>query len=251
MALRLRRSRPPEPAVVHLDLPDGRRTPLAIVRSRRRTVGLKVDRDGKVTLRLGRSADLEAALRFAHERAAWVAGHLRDRTPPQPLVDGATVWLEGRPFNLRVETAAGRARLRLDEAAGELCYSGPRVGLSRALTAWFKRIARPRLESRVGVWADRMGETMPRLAFGDPAGRWGSCNARLRRVNLSWRLIMLPPTLADGVIIHELAHLAVPDHSARFWARVLAFDPDGRSSRRHLGPWHARIHWADDETAVS
>ncbi len=236
-----------EPAVVDLELPDGGRTALSIVRSHRRTVGLTVDREGKVTLRLGRSADLQAALRFARERAGWIAGHLQDRTPRKPLADGFTVWLEGRPYALRVEAAPSRAHLQLDDDTAELRYRGPRDRLGAALTAWYKKLARTRLEGRVADWAARMDEPMPRLAFGDPAGRWGSCNARLRRVNLSWRLIMLPPMLADGVIIHELAHLAIPDHSARFWARVTAFDPEGRSSRRHLGLWHARIHWAGDD----
>lgn len=214
-------------------------------------MGLTVDRDGRVTLRLGRSSDLEAALRFAHERAGWIAGHLRERVPPAPLRDGYAVWFEGRALVLRIGGHAGRPRLAADVEAGILHYQGPQGRLSPALASWLKRAAREHLEPRVAVWAARMGEAMPRLAFGDPAGRWGSCNARLRRVNLSWRLVMLPRDLADGVIIHELAHLAVPDHSPRFWARVTAFDPEGRSSRRRLGPWHARVHWRAAEHDVS
>ena len=45
---------------------------------------------------------------------------------------------------------------------------------------------------------------------------------------------MVPPELVDYVVVHELAHLAVPAHSARFWSRVAAVLPDYRERRREL-----------------
>lgn len=50
--------------------------------------------------------------------------------------------------------------------------------------------------------------------------RWGSCTAADGSIRLSTRLRGMPGWVLDYVIVHELAHLLVPDHSAAFWSLV-------------------------------
>jgi predicted metal-dependent hydrolase len=50
--------------------------------------------------------------------------------------------------------------------------------------------------------------------------RWGSCTPSDRTVRISSRLIGEPGWVLDYVIVHELAHLSVARHDARFWALV-------------------------------
>lgn len=50
--------------------------------------------------------------------------------------------------------------------------------------------------------------------------RWGSCTPADGAVRISSRVSRFPPWVIDYVVVHELAHLAVPDHSAEFWALV-------------------------------
>jgi predicted metal-dependent hydrolase len=46
--------------------------------------------------------------------------------------------------------------------------------------------------------------------------RWGSCSVGSGDIRISSRLIDVPPWVLDHVIVHELAHLVVPDHSDAF-----------------------------------
>jgi len=62
---------------------------------------------------------------------------------------------------------------------------------------------------------------------------WGSCS-RQARLNFNYKLIHLPQELADYVIVHELCHLAVFDHSAKFWAEVARTIPDWKKRRSAL-----------------
>ena len=50
--------------------------------------------------------------------------------------------------------------------------------------------------------------------------RWGSCSVGSGDIRISDRLVDVPPWVLDHVIVHELAHLVVADHSPAFHALV-------------------------------
>lgn len=51
-------------------------------------------------------------------------------------------------------------------------------------------------------------------------GRWGSCTPADRTIRISHRIQEMPEWVIDYVLLHELTHLVVPNHNARFWALV-------------------------------
>jgi predicted metal-dependent hydrolase len=61
-------------------------------------------------------------------------------------------------------------------------------------------------------WSDRQLE------------RWGSATFSDRSVRISSRLVNMPPWVLDYVIVHELAHLAVPGHNAAFHEIVARYE---------------------------
>ncbi|PRY02026.1 hypothetical protein CLV72_101624 [Allonocardiopsis opalescens] len=50
--------------------------------------------------------------------------------------------------------------------------------------------------------------------------RWGSCTPADGSIRLSRRLVGMPSWVVDYVLLHELAHLLVPDHGPEFWKLV-------------------------------
>ena len=53
--------------------------------------------------------------------------------------------------------------------------------------------------------------------------RWGSCTSLDGTIRLSDRLEKVPEWVRDAVLVHELAHLVEPNHSARFWELANAY----------------------------
>jgi predicted metal-dependent hydrolase len=75
------------------------------------------------------------------------------------------------------------------------------------------------LETRAASLARRYGLPIPDSIrwVENMAHRWGSCTSLDRSIRISQTISGFPPWVVDAVIVHELAHLAVPDHSAQFW----------------------------------
>jgi|WetSurMetagenome_2_1015567.scaffolds.fasta_scaffold00882_10 predicted metal-dependent hydrolase len=72
-----------------------------------------------------------------------------------------------------------------------------------------------------------------RVCIRDQKSRWGSCSIK-RNLNFSYRIIFLPPELADYLIVHELCHLGEMNHSPRFWKLVEKTIPNYKLLRRKL-----------------
>ncbi|HPY99327.1 MAG TPA: M48 family metallopeptidase, partial [bacterium] len=72
-----------------------------------------------------------------------------------------------------------------------------------------------------------------RLSIRDQRSRWGSCS-RNGGLNFNYRLVFLPPNLADYLIVHELCHLGEFNHSPAFWKLVARTIPDYENRRRLL-----------------
>ena len=81
--------------------------------------------------------------------------------------------------------------------------------------------------------AERIGVAYTRIRIGGQRTRWGSCSSR-GTLSFNWRLVLAPPEVLDYVVVHELCHLRVPNHSRRFWALVEHHRPSWRRQRDWL-----------------
>ena len=86
----------------------------------------------------------------------------------------------------------------------------------------------------VARWQSKVSRKKPlQVLIRSQRKRWGSCSSD-GSIRLNWRIIMAEPALIDYVVVHELAHLAVMDHSPRFWKQVECALPDYRTRRHRL-----------------
>jgi predicted metal-dependent hydrolase len=76
--------------------------------------------------------------------------------------------------------------------------------------------------------------------------RWGSCTTTTGAVRLSRKLEAMPPWVLDYVLVHELSHLLVPNHSAEFWGWVRRY-PDFERARGFLEGVEHGSGWRADE----
>lgn len=61
--------------------------------------------------------------------------------------------------------------------------------------------------------------------------KWGSCNYKTRKICFSLYLLLLPEWCVEHVVVHELAHLIVPNHSKDFYGVMDKHFPKWRKAR--------------------
>lgn len=64
-------------------------------------------------------------------------------------------------------------------------------------------------------------------------GRWGSCTPADGTIRISHRVQEMPDWVIDYVLLHELSHLVIANHSAAFWALVARY-PKSERARGYL-----------------
>jgi predicted metal-dependent hydrolase len=91
------------------------------------------------------------------------------------------------------------------------------------------RLAKDRLAHFNQLYGFKIGE----IGIRNQQTRWGSCSST-GRINFTYKICLLPPHLADYIIVHELCHLGEMNHSPRFWALVARALPEYRLLKREL-----------------
>ncbi len=95
------------------------------------------------------------------------------------------------------------------------------------------RQARDCFVGRLDHFAPQLGVQWKKLSLSNAATRWGSARAD-GAIRLNWRLVHFRLPVIDYVVVHELSHLRVMDHSPRFWDTVESVMPDYAALRGQL-----------------
>ena len=104
---------------------------------------------------------------------------------------------------------------------------------------------RASVTASVAARAEEMGVSPGRCTIRMQKTRWGSCSSA-GNLNFNLKLYALPVHLRDYVVVHELAHLKVLNHSPAFWSEVSAQYPAYESAEADLRRYWViieRSHW--------
>jgi predicted metal-dependent hydrolase len=212
-------------------------------RSRRRSIGFLVGAEGLV-VRAPSWVTLREVDAAVQEKGAWIVAKLQQSKQRQteqfqqaiewthgahvPFLGGAVqlcVLERGTPLH---EAAADVQRLPVSVPPG-----ASTTQVREVAEAWLKKQARSLFEQRLQHFAPLLGVRWSKLSLSSANTRWGSARSD-GHIRLNWRLIHLPVSQIDYVVVHELAHLREMNHSPRFWETVGEVMPDYAKRRQAL-----------------
>jgi len=205
--------------------------------TRRKTLQLTVDRGGELLVYAPKGTERTVLEDFVRNNKTWLYTKLATKellqsdAPAREMRTGEGFHYLGRTYRLQLvrsqdrplKLTHGRFRLRRDAKAEGRAH----------FERWYTEHALPWLTRRVGMYEDRMAVKPAGVEVRDLGNRWGSCGAR-GVLNFHWATILLPPSVIEYVVVHELAHLHEQHHTPAFWQRVARAMPDYESRKTWL-----------------
>ena len=232
-------------------------------RGKRRTIGFSVGPEG-LAVRAPKWVPLPEIDKAVLEKSPWILKKLQemrergDRLEATRIewADGCVLPFLGQPVTVRLDpshafsgvgaelksagnTGPGAAATGFSaEAPGltlhvGLPHSAAPAQIRDAVQAWLMRQAKRIFTERLTHFAPHLGVSWRKLQLSSVGTRWGSASAD-GSIRLNWRLVHFTQPVVDYVVVHELSHLRVMDHSPRFWDTVRSVVPDYAQLRGQL-----------------
>lgn len=199
-----------------------------LIRSRRKTIALIIERDGKLTVRAPLRIAEGRIHAFVDSHAKWIAKNkARIDAAPKPMIrryeEGEVFPYLGKTYPLRI----------VEHQRPALSFTGSQFLLARSaipkaqesFSRWYRKEASNVLSERAQEIAHMYGYRYEKIRISSARTRWGSCSSK-NSLSFTYRLVMAPMDAIDYVVMHELVHTKIKNHSKIFWNKVAEHMPD-------------------------
>jgi predicted metal-dependent hydrolase len=211
----------------------------------RKSVQLKIISPNHLTITAPTKFPKEGIEKILIEKSKWLVKQIAKLTTAamnpinKSINHDATVFFLGQPHTLKfISKDANIPRVHLEDNL--IFLDLPPLSTKTIdtipqalLKSWYIDCATKTLSAKTSFWASRIGVQPKRITIKEQKTRWGSCSS-LGNINYNWRIIMAPPEAIDYLVIHELCHLRIPNHSQAFWQEVEKFSPQFKKCRTWL-----------------
>ena len=202
-----------------------------LVRSRRKTASIYIERDGLVSVLVPERLSDEQIEDLLESKRAWIYRGLaewRDLNASRverEYVNGEGFLYLGRTYRLKLVSDL-QAPLMLKD--GYFCLRSTKGNVAvadEAFKAFYRQKGVERIPRRVEYFRLKMDVAPRSVRVMDLKHRWASCSSG-GNLNFHWRCMMAPLTIIDYIVVHELAHLIHHNHTPGFWTEVEKVLPD-------------------------
>jgi len=207
-----------------------------VIRTRRRTISLEIKRDGCLIVRAPLFTTPGQIERLVRQKEDWIREKqelVRQYSldnPARKFIAGEEYPYLGKSYPLEIVGNQDHALILRDKFYLAEFAS---VNAKAVFIDWYKTQAALEIRDRVEVYAQLNGYAFKRFRITSAKTRWGSCGPH-GSLNFSYRLVMAPIEIIDYVVVHEIVHLGIKNHSKTFWGEVQNLMPDYAVHRRWL-----------------
>jgi predicted metal-dependent hydrolase len=221
--------------------------------NRRKTLGIYISPKSDVVVRSPRFLEVDKILEIVKKRARWIIEKQElvknhgDMGSAKEFVSGESFPYLGKQYRLKlIKSVSKEEKCKLIngrflvEVNWELKGQGIKRTVRKTLMDWYLRRAEEKIPERVKLYARQIGKWPERVEIKNHKRQWGSCSHK-GIVRFNWKIIMVPVTILDYVIVHELCHLIYQHHSSQFWQKVQTIVPDYAKRRDKLREYSLQI----------
>lgn len=204
---------------------------------RKKTIALRVEPDGQVTVLSPAFVSRKSLRKFIQKRSDWVLqrqAYLKEialKYPPRHFVNGEAFPLFARNYRLRIlkNGKQGHLSCRVEGKRILVTVNGAPDGemkesVRQCLSEFYRKKTERKVLNIIQRHAKKLDVRPGAVNIGNQRSRWGSCSKH-GNLRFNWKLSMIPPSVLEYVVVHELCHLKTPNHSQRFWRMLKSVLP--------------------------
>lgn len=204
--------------------------------SKRKTLAIVIDQDGKVMVKAPVGLHEERIIELVTKKASWIMGKIETRQeraiPKKTYVNGELFLFQGEeyPLDITLDEATVRAHLIFDTRFLITTPIDDPAIYRELLEKFYRKATRTLVLERIGYYKKYIQVEPNRVVIKQQKNRWGSCSS-LKNLNFNWILAMASHLALDYVVVHEMCHLIHMNHSKAFWQLVEAILPNYRQGK--------------------
>lgn len=209
-----------------------------------RKVKIDVLPSGAVQVFAPPESELPEVKQAVLKRARWISNHVtdaRDRlrhVTPREYVSGETHYYLGKRYQLKVVQIGTGEKPTVKMLRGYITVftrKREREVVRHLLETWYRQRAAAVFDRRLdAIWPNLPWvQSKPDFSLRQMRTQWGSCSPS-GRILVNPLLVKAPPACIDYVLVHELCHLRVPDHSKWFFQTLLEVLPNWEATKTRL-----------------
>ena len=203
---------------------------------RRKTSEIIVDKD-RVEVRTPFTKSDNEIRNIVKGKGNWILKKQKEYRDMSPEVlkptfkDGSTLPYLGKNYPLKIFNK--EARNSISFVDGQFIVN---IWPSKNVTAqyveklyehWLMKIAHPVFKNKIESYSEKLGVTKPeKIVIRKLKNRWGSIGKKGDTINLNVNLIKAPEDVINYLVLHEMCHLRIKEHSHHYWDLLHKFMPD-------------------------
>jgi len=224
----------------------GNKIAYTVVKTKRKTIGITINVDGKVKVSVPLHTSEKVIREAVQKKASWINKKLielkgrNSNLACRQFTSGEKLLYLGKEYVLKViERESGTPEVLIQDNSMTVYISydvsekSKGQAIREALIQWYRQRFAEIAIARIEKYSAQLQVTPCRVVIKNQKTRWGSCSIK-GNINLNWRLIMAPLHVIDYVVVHEMCHLKVMNHSNDFWNLVGSIQPNYADSREWL-----------------
>lgn len=200
-----------------------------IKKSKRKTIAIKVDINGKVIVYAPINCTSKRIEDFVNSKQDWIIKSKQKILFTNNIYDtknikiGDEIYLFGDKYKLLV----GNDKSVKIEGKYIILPVNYQKNLETHLKKWIVKFSKDYLSNRLDLVAGKLNFTNYTFKISYARGKWGSCSNE-RKIMLNFRLIECPVEIIDYIITHELVHINHFNHGSMFYKELESYYPNSK-----------------------
>lgn len=204
--------------------------PTKITKTHRKTLSLIINNNGDLIVRAPLNYNDSVIFDFINKKADWIIKKrtemLNNNIKPISIINGEEINLLGKNYVIKLSNVKS-------VKVKDYVLVVPTENSKTRLISYFKRTLKKLIEEKISKINQVYNFKYNKVSISSAKTNWGSCSGN-NNLHFTYKLIFCPEQVIDYIIVHELVHTIIKNHSKTYWRNVRKIYPYYQECERWL-----------------